>query len=152
MTQMSLLNFIRRPQNELEKGGRAVSPVQEDVGEPEKACPNCHKAIPLSILWANHNVCSCGYHFRMTARQRINLITDKHSFKELFDDILPADPLSFPGYHQKLQTARTASNEKEAVVCGTAAFGGRKCCLFVMEPYFMMGSMGTATGEKITRL
>ena len=62
------------------------------------------------------------------------------------------NPLNFPGYNDKIETVRIASAEKEAVVCGTASIGAQKCCLFVMESYFMMGSMGSAVGEKITSL
>lgn len=149
---MAFLNFIHKPKNELEKGGRAAALIQEDASEPEKTCPNCHKAIPLSRLWSSHNTCACGYHFRMGARQRLHFIADKGSFSELFAGVESADPLAFPGYQQKLEMVRTASKESEAVLCGTASIGGQPCCLFVMEPYFMMGSMGTAVGEKITSL
>ena len=148
---MALLNFLK-PKNQLEKGGRSVAPVQSDAGEPEKKCPNCHKDIPLSRLWANNLVCSCGYHFRMKARQRIKMIADKNSFHELYSNIKAGNPLDFPGYNLKLETVRAASNENEAVICGTALIGEQKCCLFVMEPYFMMGSMGSVVGEKITSL
>ena len=148
---MALLNFLK-PKNQLEEGGRSSAPVQRDAGEPEKKCPNCHKDVPLSRLWANDLVCSCGYHFRMKARQRIQMITDKGSFHELYPNMKADNPLNFPGYKEKLETVRVASSEKEAVVCGTAAIGKQKCCLFVMEPYFMMGSMGSAVGEKVTRL
>ena len=120
--------------------------------EPEQLCPNCRKSIPLSKLWANDLVCPCGHHFRMNARQRINLLTDKDSFREFYTGIRSADPLGFPGYKEKLETVTTASGEEEAVLCGTASIGGQACCLFVMESYFMMGSMGSAVGEKITRL
>ncbi len=146
-----LLHFLK-PKNELEEGGRTAAPVQSDAGEPEKKCPNCRKDIPLSRLWANDLVCPCGYHFRMKARQRIQMLADKGSFQELFTDLAGADPLDFPGYQRKLETVRTASGEKEAVLCGTARLHGAPCCLFVMEPYFMMGSMGSSVGEKITRL
>ncbi len=148
---MALINFLK-PKNRLEEGGRTSAPVQRDAGEPEKNCPNCHKDIPLSRLWANDLVCSCGYHFRMKARQRIQMICDKNSFRELYSGIKADNPLSFPGYKDKLETVRTASSEEEAVVCGTAMIGKQKCCLFVMESYFMMGSMGSAVGEKITLL
>lgn len=148
---MALLNFLK-PKNQLEEGGRSSAPVQRDDGEPEKKCPNCHKDVPLSRLWANDLVCSCGYHFRMKARQRIQMITDKGSFHELYPNMKADNPLNFPGYKEKLETVRVASSEKEAVVCGTAAIGKQKCCLFVMEPYFMMGSMGSAVGEKVTIL
>ena len=148
---MALMNFLK-PKNELEEGGRTAAPVQRDAGEPEKNCPNCHKDIPLSRLWANDLVCSCGYHFRMKARQRIQMIADKGSFRELFSGMKSDNPLNFPGYKDKIETVRVASGEKEAVVCGTAMIGKQKCCLFVMESYFMMGSMGSAVGEKITSL
>jgi len=148
---MALLNFLK-PKNQLEEGGRTAAPVQRDAGEPEKKCPNCHKDIPLSRLWANDLVCPCGYHFRMKARQRIQMIADKGSFYELYSNMKADDPLNFPGYKDKLETVRVANSENEAVVCGTAAIGKQKCCLFVMESYFMMGSMGSAVGEKITLL
>ena len=148
---MAFLNF-RKPKIELEKGGRAAAEVQEDASEPEKTCPNCHKSIPLSRLWAAWNTCPCGYHFRMSARQRLHFLADKGSFRELFSDIQSGDPLGFPGYREKLETVRSVSGEKEGVLCGTAAIGGEPCCLFLMDPYFMMGSMGSAVGEKITCL
>lgn len=148
---MALLNFLK-PKNQLEEGGRTAAPVQRDAGEPEKNCPNCHKDIPLSRLWANDLVCPCGYHFRMKARQRIQMIADKGSFYELYSNMKADDPLNFPGYKDKLETVRVASSENEAVVCGIAAIGKQKCCLFAMESYFMMGSMGSAVGEKITLL
>ncbi len=149
---MAIFKFHFQPKNELEPGGRDALPVQEDESEPEMSCPNCHKSIPLSRLWANHNTCLCGHHFRMNARQRLSMIADPGSFSELFAEVKTGDPLSFPGYQKKLETTRISSREEEAVLCGTADIGGESCCLFIMEPYFMMGSMGTAVGEKITRL
>ena len=148
---MALINFLK-PKNQLEEGGRTAAPVQQDAGEPEKNCPNCHKDIPLSRLWANDLVCPCGYHFRMKARQRIKMITDQDSFHELYTEIKSGNPLNFPGYRDKVDTVRAASGEEEAVICGTAKIGQQSCCLFVMESYFMMGSMGSVVGEKITSL
>ena len=148
---MALINFLK-PNNQLEEGGRTAAPVQQDDGEPEKKCPNCHKEIPLSRLWANNLVCPCGHHFRMKARQRINMIVDKGCFHELYSQLKSGNPLNFPGYKDKIETVRLASGEEEAVVCGTAQIGKQKCCMFVMESYFMMGSMGSAVGEKITLL
>lgn len=148
---MAFINFLK-PRNALEEGGRTTAPVQQDALEPEKTCPNCHKPIPLSKLWANNLVCPCGYHFRMKARQRLAMTADKESFRELFSDIRSCNPLDFPGYTEKVETVTDASGEAEAVICGTASVGGNKIALFIMEPYFMMGSMGSAVGEKITRL
>ena len=148
---MALLNFLK-PKNQLEEGGRSAAPLQRDEGEPEKNCPNCHKDIPLSRLWANQLVCPCGHHFRMKARQRISLIADSNTFEELWSQMKSGNPLLFPGYKDKLETVRAVSGEDEAVICGTAKIGKQACCLFVMEADFMMGSMGSAVGEKITLL
>ena len=148
---MPILNFRRRPQNELERGGR--SRARADQTDPEISCPNCHRSWPVSSVWANYNTCpGCGWHYRTGARQRISFTADEDSFEEMFSDIVSTDPLKFPGYTKKLSVVRAASNEKEAVVCGTTSIGGQKCALFVMEPQFMMGSMGAAVGERIVRL
>ena len=119
---MAFINFIK-PKNKLEEGGRTAAPVQQDAGEPEKKCPNCRKDIPLSRLWANNLVCSCGYHFRMKARQRIQMIVEKDSFQELYADVKAGNPLNFPGYQEKAETVRQISGEEEAVICGTAQIG-----------------------------
>ena len=149
---MAFLKFKHAPKNELEKGGRAEIAPAENNEPPSRTCPKCHKKITLSSLWARHNVCSCGYHFRMNSRERIDLICDKDSFRELFTEVESADPIGFPGYDRKLEMTREESRENEAVICGTGEIGKQKCCIFVMESYFMMGSMGTAVGEKITRI
>ncbi len=149
---MPFPKFLFQPKNELEQGGRSAAPVQRDEREPEKTCPNCHQAVPLSRLWANRNVCPCGYHFRMGVRARLRYLADRDSFTELFGEVRSGNPLDFPGYAEKLETTRTASREEEAVLCGTAEIDEQLCCLFLMEPYFMMGSMGSAVGERITRL
>ena len=146
-----LLNFMK-PKNKLEEGGRKEAPVQQDAGEPEKVCPNCRKRTPVSRLWADRMVCRCGYHFHMKARQRILMLTDKDSFEELFCDMRAVNPLSFPGYQEKLDTVKEASGEEEAVICGTAKIHDRRVCVFAMEAHFMMGSMGSVVGEKITSL
>ena len=148
---MALIHFLK-PKNKLEEGGRTAAPLHRDDGEPEKKCPNCHKEIPVSRLWQNQLVCPCGHHFRMKARQRIHTLTDKGTFEELFWNLKSADPLQFPGYQEKLEAAGASSAEKEGVICGTAQIGKQTCCLFVMESAFMMGSMGSVVGEKITSL
>lgn len=151
MIIMPLLNFLK-PRNELEQGGRIAAAVQSDAGEPERKCPNCRKDIPVSRLWAGALVCPCGYHFRMNARQRLHLITDRGTFTEMFSELRSGNPLAFPGYREKLDTVQASSGEEEAVICGAAEISGQKCCIFVMESGFMMGSMGSVVGERITRL
>lgn len=70
----------------------------------------------------------------------------------MYSKIKAENPLNFPGYRDKLETVHTASGEEEAVICGCATIERQRCCIFAMEPYFMMGSMGSAVGEKITLL
>ena len=145
---MNLMGLFRSPQNELEKGGKEA----EDAGI-RSTCPRCGVQLPLSDLQENMNVCTaCGYHFRITPRERIAYIPDEGSFRELNGELMSRAILDFPGYDQKLRNARLSSREKDAVVCGTAEIGQYPCALFVMDPNFMMGSMGTVVGEKITRL
>ncbi len=145
---MNLMGLFRSPQNELEKGGTEA----ENAGI-RNACPHCGVLLPLSEQQENLNVCtSCGYHFRIGPRERIAYLADEDSFQELDRDLKSRDILDFPGYDQKLRNAKLASREKEGVVCGTALIGGQPCALFLMDPNFMMGTMGTIVGEKITRL
>ena len=149
---MAFLSFLHKPRNELESGGRTGAPYLASAEEPERSCPNCRKSYPVSLLWERQMTCTCGYHFRMHARQRIGMLTDRNTFSELFAHVMSHDPLGFPGYIEKLDVVRSANKESEAVICGTAKIEKQKCCLFVMEPNFMMGSMGSGVGEKITLL
>ena len=144
------MGLFRSPENELEKGGK---PVPEEDAGIRTACPRCGVQLPFNDLQDNLQVCTaCGYHFRMGPRDRIVYLADEDSFSELYGDMKSRDVLSFPGYDQKLRNAKLASREKEGVICGTAQVAGEACALFVMDPNFMIGSMGTVVGEKITRL
>lgn len=119
--------------------------------EEPVACKGCGEHFPRRELMRNHMICPrCGQYFRMNSRQRIELIAD--SFRETDAKLQGKDILSFPGYQEKLDRARKESGETEGVVCGVAKIGGQKAAMFVMNAAFMMGSMGTAVGEKITRL
>ena len=149
---MALNDLFRKPKNELEKGGRPPVKRVETAVEITEKCPSCGKQTPIGELYDSLQVCDCGYCFRVTARQRIAMLTDENSFSELFGELVSRDMIGFPDYTEKLESVKKAARESEAVVCGTAEIGGEPCAMFVMEPYFMMGSMGTVVGEKITRL
>ena len=119
----------------------------------QKACPKCKRAVEESVLRKNFYICPhCGGYFRMSARERISMLADEGSTQELFSELLSEDILQFPGYPEKLESAQKTSGEKEAVITGTCAVSGIPCAIFAMEPGFMMGSMGTVVGEKVTRL
>lgn len=147
-------SLFQKPENPLEWYDSHIKNSMPDI--PDQMCISCSKCKSILLtgdLNENARVCpKCGYHFRMNARQRIGLITDVDSFQEMDQDMRSKNIINFPNYDKKLWHARLESGENEAVVCGTARIGSFSCCLFVMEPYFMMGSMGTVVGEKITRL
>ena len=114
-------------------------------------CSACGTETPDDELKKNYMICpSCGKYMRIGARDRIEMITDENSFEELFPNYESLDFLNFPGYADKLDKALKTTGEKEAVVCGTAEIGGEKCAIFVMDPRFIMASMGSVVGEKIT--
>ncbi|QUH25885.1 acetyl-CoA carboxylase, carboxyltransferase subunit beta [Serpentinicella alkaliphila] len=88
---------------------------------------------------------------RLGARDRINEIIDQNTFNEYDLDLKTANPLDFPEYAEKVATATEYSNESEAVITGEGKINGYNCVICVMDPNFMMGSMGSVVGEKITR-
>ena len=137
-------------------GRRHEPPTRSAPSAPDKmyvSCPGCKAMLLASDLEASAYVCPrCGHHMRMNARKRIRLICDADSFSEMDADLRSDDPLHFPEYPEKVQKARKVSGDVEGVKTGVARIGGIEVALFVMNPYFMMGSMGTAVGEKITRL
>ncbi len=146
--------IFKKPKNALEAdpfGTDAKKPAAS--GEPCVKCPACKAVLFLCDLAANDKVCPrCGAYFRMGARERLASVCDAGSFLELFSNVVSADPLRFPDYENKLEQARARSGEPEGVVCGTACVDGTPLAIFAMEPDFMLGSMGSALGEKVTLL
>lgn len=147
-------DLFKKPLNTLEWFDRHTRNSMPDIpDEMCVSCPSCKAILLTGELNEQFHVCPrCGHHFRINARQRIGMITDADSFQEIDSDFRPTNYLNFPGYDKKVWHAKLESAEKEAVVTGTATIGGFSCGLFVMEPFFMMGSMGTVVGEKITRV
>ena len=147
-------NLFRRPRNALEGAGEADNYQSPEITEElYVSCPNCKAMHAVDDLGRCADVCpACGHHFRIGARRRIALLADADSFKELWPELEGGDPISFEGYQQKLTLARAQSGENEGVITGVCTIEQNPCCLFAMDPYFIMGSMGTAVGEKITRL
>jgi acetyl-CoA carboxylase carboxyl transferase subunit beta len=143
----NLVGLFQKSRNALEKGG-FIPPVEEKITSPACSRTETRKAVAKNKMVCPH----CGHHYRIGARERIALLFDKGSFQEHFDEVRSADPLAFPDYAEKLKKAAVSSGETEAVLCGRAALRDLPCCVFVMEPGFMMGSMGSAVGERITRL
>ena len=114
-------------------------------------CDKCKEIIYKDDLHQNLSVCpNCGKHFRLSARRRIKQIADEGTFKEIGGDILTQDPLNFDGYMKKVETLKEKTKIEEAVKCGICEIEGEKAVLAVMDGNFLMGSMGSAVGERIT--
>ena len=144
-------NFLK-PKNELENQGEFAENHPYIPEELWIKCPVCKNAILSSDLMENHKVCTkCGYHFRLSARQRVELTVDENSFAEMDADMMSTNKIGFPDYAKKLRNAKISSGENESVITGSCTICGEKAIIAVMNSKFMMGSMGTVTGEKITR-
>ena len=114
-------------------------------------CTRCGAIVYTKELKKNYKIClKCGFHFRMTAEERIDMICDKDTFVEFNSNIVSVDPLGFPGYKEKLKLCKEKSGLNEAVITGKGSIDGHEVVLAVMDPNFIMGSMGSVVGEKIT--
>ncbi|SHM62655.1 acetyl-CoA carboxylase, carboxyltransferase subunit beta [Ruminococcus flavefaciens] len=125
---------------------------EEEYKPPMFKCPRCQDTSPLSKYEELHRVCpKCNYHGRLSSAERIAITVDKGSFKELNGGMKSANPLDFPDYSEKQAELRAATGLSEAVITGTATIKGSPVVIGVMDSRFMMGSMGSVVGEKITR-
>lgn len=116
-------------------------------------CDKCNNMIYRDDLENNKFVCtSCGHHFRLTAKERIRMFIDKQTFNEINGDLKTTNPLKFDGYEEKIKSSKKKTTSNEAVVTGIGEVRGLKTAVAVMDSFFMMGSMGTVVGEKLTRL
>lgn len=114
-------------------------------------CDNCKEILYKEEVHNNLSVCPiCGKHFRLSARRRIKQIADEGTFQEIGADILTKDPLHFDGYLKKIEALKEKTKIEEAVKCGICKINGEDAVLAVMDGNFMMGSMGSAVGERIT--
>ena len=140
---------------------KKINKEEKDIKRNEKAadmmigkwvkCDSCKEIIYKEELHQNLSVCpNCGKHFRLSARRRINQIADEGTFKEIGKDVLTKDPLNFKGYMKKVEGLKEKTKIDEAVKCGICEIERQKVVLGVMDGNFLMGSMGSAVGERIT--
>lgn len=112
--------------------------------------------VHASQLQQNLNCCpKCGYHYRLSLSQRIELLTDSGSFHELFTDIKPVDSLQFidtESYAHRLSEAQKKTGRDDAICVGDAAIEGMPVAFGVLDFAFMGGSMGSVVGERLTML
>ena len=139
-----------------------INPNRSTVNQPQikpevpdelfSQCPGCKYTIYQKDLGSERICPHCGYTFRISAQERLALTIDMGTFLEMFKGIETQDPLNFPGYRKKLTLMREKTGLDEAVVTGTVLIKGEKVALGIMDSNFIMASMGTVVGEKITRL
>lgn len=132
-------------------------PSNKKVDVPEglwMRCPKCEGMVYRKVLEENLHVCpECDYHYRIPGRTRIQQLADPDTFEEFLADLVPTNPLSFVDripYPDRIKQTQAKSGEKEAVIVGKAHIRGRPVVLGVMDSSFIMASMGSVVGEKIT--
>ena len=115
-------------------------------------CDACKEILYKDDVHKNLSVCpNCGKHFRISARRRIKQIIDEGTFEETYENLPETDPIKFDGYLKKIEALREKTKIQEAVKTGFGEINGNKVVIAVMDSNFLMGSMGSVVGEKITR-
>jgi acetyl-CoA carboxylase carboxyl transferase subunit beta len=133
--------------------GFSLKPRKEMPDGLWMRCPGCEHILYKSAVEKNLNVCpECNHHFRIEAKTRISYLVDEASFQQMLGDMTSHDPLSFrfreTTYKQRIKEDEKKSGAREAMLVGRAFIKGRGVVLAVMEPNFLMGSMGSVVGEK----
>ena len=148
------MSWFRRNKPKLEDQTDEARKVQTE-GVFTK-CPDCDTALYNRDLEDSQQVCTaCGYHFRIGAYKRLELLFDDGEFEELDTEVTSADPLEFidsKPYNARIIAAKKSSGLSEAIISGKGEVGGHRVFAGAMDMSFIGGSMGSAVGEKITRL
>ena len=127
-------------------------------GVPEglwRRCPGCENTIFRKVAEQRLGVCpECEYHWYVPARQRIDQVLDEGTFEEWDSDLMPSDPLGFIDkmpYHERLTQEQVRTGLRDAAIVGTGTIRARRVAFAVTDSAFLMGSMGSVVGEKLTR-
>lgn len=116
-------------------------------------CNHCKTTHFVAFLKRAHYVCSkCGHHIRLDSAARIKMLCDSSSFKAFDENLKSLDPLDFPQYKARIEKSVTETKLNEAIVTGTCKIKGNPTTFGAMEPNFIMASMGSVVGEKVTRM
>lgn len=116
-------------------------------------CPSCGEVLINTDLEENLNLCiKCDHHFRIDSLKRVEITFDKDSVEYFDADMKSLNPLNYPKYTQKVKELEATLGINEAVVTGSAKVNGEPLCFGIMDPKFIMGSMGSVVGEKLARM
>ncbi len=124
---------------------------EEEIPQGHVKCPDCGSIYDKKELGKLKICPKCARYYRLNCKERIRQIADKDSFKELDGNMQAKNPLNYPGYEEKIAGLQEKTGLKDAVITGECTIGGFPAVLGVMDSGFMMGSMGSVVGEKITR-
>ena len=145
--------------SDIESASARPGPRREKRGVPEGLwlrCAGCHQTIFRKQADELLNVCpECEHHFYVPAIERMRQLLDKGTFEELFAELAPADPLNFKDkktYKARLIAEQKRTGLKDAAIVGTGMIRARRVAVAVTDSAFIMGSMGSVVGEKLTRL
>ncbi len=131
------------------------SAVQRDMEIPEDLlfkCPRCGNVMYNEEFCRAMKVCTkCGYHARLTWKERLELTADKGSFRELDENLRSLNPIGFPRYEDKIKSMQEQCGMNDAIKTGECTIRGYRCVIGIMDSHFFMASMGSVVGEKITR-
>jgi acetyl-CoA carboxylase carboxyl transferase subunit beta len=148
--------FDKRKEAQIERRAKEMRGIEDANPGLWTKCVHCDTQILKSELEDNLMVCPhCDYHFRINARTRIAQLFDEGSFQELFQNILPTDPIGFvdtESYVSRLKKASDKTGLNEAVITGIAKIEGFSVATAVMDFDYMGGSMGSVVGEKVARI
>ena len=115
-------------------------------------CPRCSGVSFMDDFVSNSKICpNCGYHSRISAKERLDITIDKGSLIEFDKDMISKNPIDFPEYEEKQARLREKTKLNDAVITGEAKIRGLRVVIAVMDSRYMMASMGSVVGEKITR-
>ncbi|MBE6888826.1 MAG: acetyl-CoA carboxylase carboxyltransferase subunit beta [Ruminococcaceae bacterium] len=138
-------------------GDEQPQPAQQEknVEIPEDLlfkCPRCGNVIYNEEFLRAMKVCpKCGYHSRLTWKERLDLTVDKGSFKPLDESLHSLNPIGFPKYEEKVEKLSQQVGMNDAIKTGECTIRGYRCVIGIMDSHFMMASMGSVVGEKIAR-
>ncbi len=144
--------------SEIESDPAPPSPQRRKRGVPEGlwiGCDGCKQTVYRQRVEEYGETCpECGHHFYISARKRIQLLLDADSFEEWFDNLAPKDPLGFVDkrpYAERLAEEQARTGMREACIAGRGYLRGRPLVFGITDSAFIMGSMGSVVGEKLTR-
>jgi acetyl-CoA carboxylase carboxyl transferase subunit beta len=139
-----------------EPKSRGKRPKREMPEGVWKQCPGCGETVWMKEVERAQSVCpQCDYHWYVSASERIRQVLDEGTFEEWDADLVPADPLGFidkKPYPERVAAEQKLTGLKEAALTGTGMIRARRVAFGVTDSAFIMGSMGSVVGEKLTRL